>query len=44
MDRRPELPETLRQALEAEFVEDRAVLAGLFPGSPVLDASYPFLK
>jgi hypothetical protein len=44
MTDRPELPDTLREAIEGEFAEDREVLAALFPGHPVLDLCYPFLK
>ena len=41
---RPELPATLREAIEVEFAEDREALARLFPGHPALDLCYPFLK
>lgn len=44
IERRPELPATLREALEGAFAEDRAALAALFPGHPALAACYPFLK
>lgn len=39
---RPEIPADLRARMEAAFLEDRAVLAGLFPGHPALDLCYPF--
>ena len=41
---RPELPATLREALETQFAEDRERLAALFPDHPALDACYPFPK
>lgn len=41
---RPEIPDAARPDLEARFAEDRAVLAGFFPGDPTLDLAYPFLK
>jgi hypothetical protein len=41
---RPELPDTLREAIEGEFAADRALLARLFPGHAALDLCYPFLK
>lgn len=44
MQDRPELPDTLREAIEGEFARDREVLAGLFHGHPALDLCYPFLK
>jgi hypothetical protein len=44
MTDRPELPATLREAIEGRFAEDRAVLAALFPGHPALDLCYPFLR
>jgi hypothetical protein len=43
MHDRPELPETLRAALEVTFAEDHAELAGYFPGNARLAASYPFV-
>ena len=43
MEKRPEMPDTLRQGIEAHFAEDREMLAGLFPGHPALKACYPFL-
>lgn len=43
MTERPELPETLREALETRFAEDHAALARLFPDHPHLALSYPFL-
>lgn len=44
IERRPELPATLCEALESAFAEDREVLAALFPGHPALAACYPFLR
>lgn len=44
MAERPQLPDTLREAIEISFSEDRAVLAQLFPDHPALDLCYPFLK
>jgi hypothetical protein len=43
MHDRPELPETLRAALETTFAEDHAALSALFPGNRRIAASYPFL-
>lgn len=43
MHNRPELPDTLRAALEVSFAEDHAALRALFPGQPRLALSYPFL-
>lgn len=43
IESRPELPATLREALERAFAEDREALAALFPGHPALTACYPFL-
>jgi len=42
MPARPELPESLRTALEETFAADRDRLAALFPGHPALELSYPF--
>jgi hypothetical protein len=42
MTDRPELPDTLRAALEVTFAEDHAELRALFPDHPHLAASYPF--
>ncbi|MEL6418072.1 MAG: sulfotransferase domain-containing protein [Pseudomonadota bacterium] len=39
---RPELPEALRTRLQDRFLEDRALLARLFPDHPALRACYPF--
>jgi hypothetical protein len=44
MQNRPELPDTLREAIEGEFAHDRELLARLFPDHPALDLCYPFLK
>ena len=44
MEERPELPATLREALETAFAEDRETLARLFPGHPALEACYPFAR
>ena len=41
---RPQLPETLRLAIETSFKEDWALLAELFPGHSALDLCYPFLR
>ena len=43
MTDRPELHDTLREALEARFAEDHARLAALFPGNRAITLSYPFL-
>lgn len=42
MTTRPELTEALCTDLQRRFLEDRAQLAGLFPGHPALDLCYPF--
>lgn len=39
---RPEMTTATRRRLEAVFLEDRAQLAQLFPGHPVLTDCYPF--
>ncbi len=39
---RPELPTTLRAELEAVFLEDRALMADIFPDHPALDLCYGF--
>lgn len=41
---RPEIPADRVADLHALFAEDRAVLAGFFPGDASLDLAYPFLK
>ncbi len=38
----PELPDKVRARIEAVFLEDRARLADMFPGHPVLREAYPF--
>ncbi|MEM1066055.1 MAG: sulfotransferase domain-containing protein [Pseudomonadota bacterium] len=38
----PELPEPIRTRIERVFIEDRARLAAMFPGHPVLADAYPF--
>ncbi|MEM7630402.1 MAG: sulfotransferase [Pseudomonadota bacterium] len=38
----PELPEHQRHHMEQIFLEDRQMLAGLFPGHPALRDAYPF--
>jgi hypothetical protein len=43
MQERPELPDTLRAALEVSFAEDHADLRALFPNHPRLALSYPFI-
>ena len=43
MKSRPELPTSAIPGLEARFAEDRAILAGGFPGDPSLKLAYPFL-
>src|SRR6056297_810135 len=43
MHDRPELPDTLRAALEVTFAEDYAELQRLFPDHPRLAMSYPFV-
>lgn len=43
MGDRPELPDTLREAIEGEFARDRDTLGRLFPGHPALSLCYPFL-
>lgn len=42
MSKRPDLPDSARRALEARFVEDRALLETYFPGDPSLKLAYPF--
>lgn len=44
MKNRPDIPPDARLALEARFAQDRAVLAGFFPGEPSVDLAYPFVK
>jgi hypothetical protein len=44
MDTRPDIPADLRARMEEVFLEDRAVLAGHFPGHPALDLCYPFRR
>lgn len=44
MDTRPDIPADLRARLQAEFLADRAHLAEIFPGHPVLDLCYPFAR
>lgn len=39
---RPEIPVDRIPALQAQFLEDRDMLAGFFPGDPSLDLAYPF--
>ena len=39
---RPEIPADRVAALQAQFLEDRALLSGFFPGDPSLDLAYPF--
>lgn len=39
---RPEIPETLQRDMRAVFLEDRAVLAGVFPDHRALTQCYPF--
>ncbi|WP_371158392.1 sulfotransferase domain-containing protein [Jannaschia sp. 2305UL9-9] len=39
---RPTIPDDVRARMEAVFLEDRAVLHGLFPDRPDLDRAYPF--
>lgn len=41
---RPDLPDTLRAALEVTFAEDYSELRALFPDHPRLAASYPFVS
>jgi hypothetical protein len=43
MHDRPELPDTLRAALEVTFADDYAELKTLFPGHRHLASSYPFV-
>lgn len=38
----PELPDDLRRSIEARFLEDRDVLARIFPDHPALSMCYPF--
>ncbi len=40
---RPEIPADRVEGLRARFAEDRAVLAGFFPGDPSLTLAYPWL-
>ena len=44
MVKRPDLPATLREAIERDFAQDRQTLLRLFPGHPALDLCYPFLR
>lgn len=39
---RPEIPADRIAALQAQFLQDRDVLAGFFPRDPTLDLAYPF--
>lgn len=39
---RPEIPADVQQQMQARFLEDRAVLAQVFPGNPALDLCYAF--
>lgn len=41
---RPDLPDTLRGALEVTFAEDHAELSAIFPGNTRVAASYPFVS
>ena len=42
MDVRPTIPPDLEARMKARFLEDREVLAGIFPDHPALDTCYPF--
>lgn len=42
MKERPEIPAARVPELQARFLEDRDILAGMFPGDPSLDLAYPF--
>lgn len=44
MARRPEIPDDLQTQMRQRFREDRARLAGFFPGHPALDLCYPFAR
>lgn len=44
MDARPQIPADLEVRMQARFLEDRAALAGFFPGHPALDLCYPFRR
>ena len=44
MSDRPELHDTLREALETRFAEDHAALVKLFPGNADIAPAYPFLE
>ena len=39
---RPTIPPDLKARMKARFLEDREVLAGIFPDHPALDTCYPF--
>ncbi len=39
---RPEIPAESIPGLQAQFLEDREILSGFFPGDPSLDLAYPF--
>ncbi|MBK0329342.1 sulfotransferase domain-containing protein [Rhodobacteraceae bacterium F11138] len=42
MTTRPDIPAALMARMQARFLEDRALLARIFPGHPALDLCYPF--
>lgn len=42
MDVRPKIPADLEARMTARFLEDREVLAGMFPDHPALETCYPF--
>jgi len=44
MTTRPEIPTGLQTRLEAQFLEDRAKLARIFPDHPALELCYPFAR
>ena len=44
MAERPTIPADLQVRLEAQFVQDRMLLAQIFPGHPALDLCYPFAQ
>lgn len=42
MPDRPSIPPDLQARLQAQFLDDRRLLARVFPGHPALDLCYPF--
>ncbi|WP_299964572.1 sulfotransferase [uncultured Roseobacter sp.] len=42
ISQRPEIPADVQRQMQARFLEDRDVLAQIFPGNPALDLCYTF--